>query len=454
MDTIIGSGCAMLARETIDTQLCRRLWGPILAILAVLPVWLPTCAQAADDLAIAPDAVVETIVGTGILGEADFKTIDDPYIGPIVVGGAAEVEADVATGISAIIYPGEQGSEQIQFILREPWGGLAARVEAMAAILTQLVGSTPAAPEFSAEDDPLRDSLSPAAQWLYGLMMESWLGWPGTPQRVVRVIDGVAVIIEGLPPDIWAVTFVPDAGYADWTWPGFSPATDSEEVRAARLAIRAGDYQAAMPLLEAAADRDEPAAAALLGDMYRLGRLGPVDQQLATNWYLAAGRQKYGPAIYGLAMMSDEGWGVMFMTGVRLPLLVDAAEVGTADAVYLLSGQDDGVFYVRNEDLTKFDQVKMAAEWGLLAAQLDLAQRYATGDGVEADPRLAYAWAVAALANTDPGLDYVHAHKLAADLRAGLSDAEAAEAERLAETLVTGPPPPDQIPPQAASSQN
>ena len=437
--------CANTLTDSIR-RLCRR----VTVLLTALAVVLPLPGLAADDLPIAPDAVAEAFVERGILGADDFRPIDDRYVGRLFVGGAAEAGAEEATGISVVIYPGEDGTRQIQFVLRPPWGGLAARVEAMAAVLSDLVGATPAGPEFSAEDDPLRGSMSPAAQWLYGLMLESWLGWPGSPQRVVRVVDGVAVIVEGLPPDVWAVTIVPDADYADWTWPGFSPDTDSDEVRRARLAIRHGDYRAAMPLLQVAADRDEPAAAALLGDMYRLGRLGSVDQEQAANWYLDSGRHKYGPAILGLAMLSEEGWGVLVMNGVRLPLLVEAAQVGMADAIYLLSSQDNGIFYVRAEDLTKFDQASMAAEWGLLAAQLDLAQRYAAGEGVEPDPVLAYAWAVAALENTDPGLDYIHAHRLAAELRDGLSDAQIAEAQGLAETLVTGPPPPDEIPRQGA----
>jgi TPR repeat protein len=271
-------------------------------------------------------------------------------------------------------------------------------------------------------------------------MLESWNGWPGSPQRVVRTLGDVALIIEGVPPDIWGVTIVADDGYGDWTWPGFSPDSDSAEVAAARLAIRQGDYAAAMALLEAAGARDEAAAGALLGDMYRFGRLGAIDQQAAANWYLVAGRHQYGPGIYGLATMSQEGWGILFMNSLRLPLIVDAAEAGMADALYLLSGQENGVFYTRPPGVTAFDQVKMTAEWGLLAAQLDLAERYARGDGVEPDPMLAYAWAVAALENTDPGLDNIRSHQLAADLRNGLSGAQIAEAKRIAETLVTGPP--------------
>jgi hypothetical protein len=96
----------------------------------------------------------------------------------------------------------------------------------------------------------------------------------------------------------------------------------------------------------------------------------------------------------------------------------------------------------------------MAATWGLLAAQLHVAARYAAGDGTAPDPVLAYAWASLALANVEPGLDYIRAHQLAVDLKEGLTPDQIAEAERLTETLVTGPPPPDQIPPQGASQDD
>jgi hypothetical protein len=268
------------------------------------------------------------------------------------------------------------------------------------------------------------------------------------------VVDDIAVIVEGIPPDVWGITIVPDDGYTDWTWPGHGASEDSEQVAQARLAIRHGDYAAAMDLLEEPAKAEDPAAAALMGDMYRLARLGVIDNETAADWYLVAGRFRYAPAVYSLATASDEGWGMLTLNGVRMPLLVDAAELGEPDAIYILSGQDNGIFYVRSEDLTKFDQAQMAATWGLLAAQLHVAARYAAGDGTAPDPVLAYAWASLALANVEPGLDYIRAHQLAVDLKEGLTPDQIAEAERLTETLVTGPPPPDQIPPQGASQDD
>ncbi len=412
------------------------------AVLAVLITLVITPDQTrADEFSLSPRAVADKLIETGAFTDERFENVNDRYVGPLLVGGAGETGADTieGQGISVVIYPGESGgTRQIQFILVPPWENLRHRVEAVAAILTDVAGPTPEGPTFSAEDDPVRAAMTPSAKWLYGIMSESWLGWPGSPQRVVRVIDGVAVIVEGVPPEIWGITIVPDAGYADWTWPGMSPETDSDEVKQARLAIRSGDYARAVELLEVAGERDEAAAGALMGDMYRLARIGPADQETASDWYLVGGRHGYGPAIYGLAMMAKDGWGIVPMNNLRLPLLEDAKEAGMADAVYVLSSQPNGVFYMRPEGVSQFDQVLEAARWGLLAAQLDLAERYATGTDVDADPVLAYAWAIVALANTDPGLDYIRAHQLEADFGDALTDEQAAEARALAQNLVTG----------------
>lgn len=414
----------------------------ICAVCAVLLVLVISPDEIrADELPLSPDAIADLLSQAGMVSQERFEEVDDRYVGPLLIGGRGDPgEEDLeGRGMSVVIYPGENGgTAQIQFILIPPWGNLGSRVDAIADIVTNVAGPTPQGPPFSADDDPVRAAMTPGGQWLYGVMLESWLGWPGTPQRVVRAVGAAAVIIEGVPPEIWGITIVPDVGYPDWTWPGISPETDSQEVADARLAIRRGDYAGAMDLLEIAAERDEAAAGALLGDMYRMARLGSADHDTASDWYLVGGRHGYGPAIYGLAMMAKDGWGIVPMNNLRLPLVEDAMEAGMADAVYVLSSQPNGVFYMRPEGVSQFDQVHQAGRWGLLAAQLDLAERYATGNGVDADPVLAYAWASVALANTDPGLDYIRAHQLEADLGNGLSDEQIAEAQVLAQDLVSG----------------
>jgi hypothetical protein len=166
----------------------------------------------------------------------------------------------------------------------------------------------------------------------------------------------------------------------------------------------------------------------------------------AADWYLIGGRFRYPPAVWALASMANEGWGIFFVSNFKAPLIVEAAETGSADALYLLSGTSTSVNYVRPEGVTAVDQVLTAAQWGLLGAQQDIALRYAAANEVEGDAVEAYAWALVALANTGPGLDDIRSHQLAQDLRKGLSDDEIAAAELRSGELVTGPPQwPDEV---------
>ena len=80
--------------------------------------------------------------------------------------------------------------------------------------------------------------------------------------------------------------------------------------------------------------------------------------------------------------------------------------------------------YVRPEGVTAADQILQAARWGLLAAQHDIASRYAEGNGVAANPVGAYAWALVALENTGPGADYIFSRQLLDELGNKLDAAE------------------------------
>jgi hypothetical protein len=383
------------------------------------------------------DAVINVVTEHGLLFEGEFEALDDPYVGPLIVGRAQDREAP-ASAVSVILYQGESGPNQVRIVLTAPWNDLPERIE-MAADIVDLAIEVP--PVYGAPpNDPTLAGMSQTARWLYGLMTESWFGWPGSDQRLVRVRDGVAVIVEGIPPEIWGITLVMDEGQPDQTWPGAFHELHSPGVTAGRALIRAGEYQLAYDVLLPLAEVEDPQAATLMGDMYRYGRLDYSSMERAADWYLIGGRFRYPPAVWALASMSNEGWGVFFVSNFKAPLIVQAAETGSADALYLLSGTNAGVNYVRPEGVTAFDQILTSAQWGLLGAQQDIALRYATANEVEGDAVEAYAWALVALANTGPGLDDIRSHQLVADLRKGLSDAEIAAAELRAGELVTGPP--------------
>ncbi|MBT5434679.1 MAG: sel1 repeat family protein [Rhodospirillaceae bacterium] len=420
---------------------CKTMAGPAMGVVLACLMLVVPVATRADSLSVDRSAVVDELVASDLFVSGDFELIDDPYIGPLEVGRPAEGKS----AVSVLLIPGDDAAEtgqlsQIQFILAAPFGDLVTRVEMVAGVLDEVIGPPPVFTEPLSED-PALASMSPTAKWLYGLMTESWLGWPGSSQRLVRVRDGIAVIVEGVPPEIWGITIVVDEGEPDVTWPGFAADLDPPGVTDARLLIRQGEYQEAYDLLLPLAEAAVPQASNLLGDMYRFGRLDVLDMDTAADWYLIGGRFQFMPSVWSLASMSNEGWGIFFVSNFKAPLIVQAAKVGSADALYLLAGTDAGVNYVRPEGVSATDQITGAARWGLLGAQQDMAMRYATANGVDGDAVEAYAWALVALANTDPGLDYIRSHQLEQDLRKGLSDEDVAAAQARSQELVTGPPP-------------
>ena len=161
-------------------------------------------------------------------------------------------------------------------------------------------------------------NLTPMASWLYSLFYESWLGWPGSGKRLVRVRDDVAVTMEGTPPETWIMTLAVDRNYPDTTWPGAWSGSDTPGVTEARQLIRQGEYQAAHDLLGPLAEGGDPQAALLMGDMARFGRIGIPHIEDATDWYLVAARHRHPRAIWALAAMLTEGWGTFFLNNLKV----------------------------------------------------------------------------------------------------------------------------------------
>lgn len=402
----------------------RTAAGVVLLLVAVAGA-----ARALEPLDVDSDTAIAAAAGTGLLTADDFEAVADPHVGPLLVGRPGGPDP---LAVSVVLFEGESGLEQIQVVLQKPWGDLSDKLR-LAGALLELVVAPDAIPEPNAVivGSPEFAGLDRGAQWLLGLFSESWAGWPGSETRQVRELDGIAVIAEGTPPEFWMLTLVVDEGYGDANWPG--EPEDSEAVSRAREALRAGDYRTAHDLLRADGIPDDPVALALLGDLQRFGRLGRADQQTAADYYLRASRTKYPGAVWPLAVMSNTGYGVLTLDGLRFPLLETAAEGGHADALFTLSAQQEGVFYQRPEGVTPLDQVTAAARLGLLAAQVDLANRYAAGDGVEADPVAAYAWALVAVGNTDPGIDWIRSRELAARYKQDLTGKQIADAHEMAE---------------------
>ncbi len=403
----------------------------------------PALSPAADDhalLAVTRSDVVEAAVASGLIEAAEFEEIDDPHAGPLLVG-RPDASDDPARTFSIIMFEeASAGLTQIQVIMAAPWDDLSGRLE-LAAGIAALVVSPPSSlpPAPPVEAGPA--SLTPMASWLYSLFYESWLGWPGSAKRLVRVRDGVAIIIEGTPPETWIMTLAVDRNFPDVTWPGAWAGSDSPGVTQARLLIRQGEYAKAHDLLEPLADGGDPQAALLMGDMARFGRIGMPHIEQATDWYLAAARHRHPRAIWSLAAMLTEGWGAFFINNLKGQILTRAKAAGSPDALLVLGRSTPGVNYTRPPGVAASDQILSAARWGLLDAQHDMARRYAAGDGVPADAVEACAWAMAALENTGPGARYLYSRQLLADLASRLDDADLARARERSRHLVTGPPP-------------
>ncbi len=389
-------------------------------------------------LPLTSEEVVDAAVSSGLIAGDEFEAVDDPQAGPLLVGRPAAAD-DPAKTFSIVVFEGDEGPVQVQFIMTAPWDGLQERLElagAIAALVVAPPDTLPPVPPVEAGGG----GLSPAASWLYSLFYESWLGWPGAEQRQVRVRNGIAVITEGTPPESWTLTLAVDRDYPDATWPGRWPRVDSGDVSRARRLVRSGEYREAALLLEPLAAAGDPTAAVVMGDMERFGRLGAPRIEKATDWYLIAGRYRHPLAIWSIAAMLTEGWGTFFISNMKGQLLPKAEAAGSADALYVLGRTEPGVNYTRPQGVTAFDQILRAARWGLLSAQHDVARRYREGDGVDADPVEACAWALAALENTGPGVNWIYARQLVDDLAGELDAAGMAAARARAPVLVTGPP--------------
>ena len=398
------------------------------------------CPAGADSppLPLTSTKVIHAAIASGLIGTEDFEAIDDPHAGPLLVGRPGAPD-DPARTFSIIMFEDGPAPTQIQFIMSAPWGGLTDRLELaadIAGLFVTLPSSLPPMPPVEA--GPV--NLTPMASWLYSLFYESWLGWPGSTKRLVRVRDGIAIIIEGTPPETWIMTVAVDRGFPDTTWPGVWSGSDTPGVTEARLLIRQGEYRKARDLLEPLAEDGDPQAALLMGDMVRLGRIGIPHIEHATDWYLVAARHRHPRAIWSLASMLTEGWGTFFINNLKGQLLTQAEVAGSADALLVLGNTAPGVNYVRPPGVSASDQILNAARWGLLAAQHDMARRYAAGDGVAADAVEACAWAMVALENTGPGANYLYSRQLLSDLVSRLDDAGLALARERSMDLVTGPP--------------
>jgi len=146
------------------------------------------------------------------------------------------------------------------------------------------------------------------------------------------------------------------------------------------------DLEKALALLLAAAEDGEPEA------WLELARLLDGEAEtLTTAWYQRAAEDGQAEAQYALAMRLDQGHGVARNQDLALYWFEKAAEAGIPEAQYWF-----GKLLVQLETEASLPEAishfRKAAKHGLAAAQAELGELYARGEGVTKDSRQAASW--------------------------------------------------------------
>ena len=176
---------------------------------------------------------------------------------------------------------------------------------------------------------------------------------------------------------------------------GCAPTHEPTEVQrdllgVARKAERRHDHAAARDLYLELAESGIAKAQIALAEMLREGRGGPVDKEDAARWYLAAAEQEDPVAMREAARIYAAGEGVQKDTAEAGRWYARAAEVGDEvsrfELALLVLEEGSG------REKMAISALTTSATNGFVPAQLELAERYATGDVVVRDPGKATRW--------------------------------------------------------------
>lgn len=173
-------------------------------------------------------------------------------------------------------------------------------------------------------------------------------------------------------------------------------------------ALHRKDFSAAFAGLSKLAEQGSASAQFYLGEMYRLGRGVPKDEQQAAAWWRKAAEQGNSSAQYKLGMTYYLGRGQPKDEQQGIAWFRKAAELGNADAQHII-----GLFY-KNGNGVPMDQqqaaawIRKAAEQGNEESQYIIGAMYLFGDSLPKDEQMAYFWSLLASAQ---------GHKAAAEIR-------------------------------------
>lgn len=172
-----------------------------------------------------------------------------------------------------------------------------------------------------------------------------------------------------------------------------SPASDQAKAWLARIHFYYGEYDAALPLLEAAASADNPLAQQLLADILIDG-LGdtPVDETRAITLLEASAAAGFAPAQNSLGVSYERGQGVEQDVSRAAQFYAAAAKQGLPVAEVNL-----GVLYAEGNGVVEDDEratklFMSAAEKGDAGGMNSLGVSYEIGEGIDVDLNLAMDW--------------------------------------------------------------
>lgn len=239
--------------------------------------------------------------------------------------------------------------------------------------------------------------------------------------------------------------------------PGVGAATMSDKAEAA---FQRGDFAAARKLLQGLAEKGDPTAALLLGDIASAGEGTSDEIREAARWYRLAADKGLSAAQSKLAASYAAGRGVPQSDATAVEWYRRAAQQGDAQAAmslgYLYRYSEElgrngaesarwyrqaaenghataqvvlGDAYAKGEGVTRNPNeaaawYRRAADQGDAQGQYEMAVAYARGVGVPRDAVAALAWVTLALDNPSKALEREPAAALAASLAAGLSKAD------------------------------
>lgn len=163
-------------------------------------------------------------------------------------------------------------------------------------------------------------------------------------------------------------------------------------------ALERKDFSTALAGFKKLAEQGNASAQFYLGEMYRLGRGVPKDEQQAVAWWRNAAEQGNSDAQQKLGMAYYLGRGVPKNEQQGIAWFLKAAGQGNADAQHIM-----GLFYKSGEGVPKDREqaiawLRKAAEQGNAESQYIMAGMYLFGDSLPKDEQTAYFWALLASA--------------------------------------------------------